>query len=183
MVRMIDKGNFDKDRWQLFHTDEDRSEAHDLADAVSGEGQGARRLWLAEAKKYNVLPLNDYGIVGIHALEYKVAPPANGRYIYYPGTTEVPEASAAQHARRLVQDPRRGRVHRRLAGRDLRAGLALRRLHDVREGRSSSTSSTTSSASRPSSASPATRPRSGKHIVGVEFKKESVSENIECSAR
>jgi hypothetical protein len=23
--------NFDRDRWQLFHTDQDRSEAHDLA--------------------------------------------------------------------------------------------------------------------------------------------------------
>jgi len=43
-----------------------------------------------------VLPLNDYGVVGIHELEYKVAPPADGRYVYYPGTTEIPEASAAR---------------------------------------------------------------------------------------
>jgi arylsulfatase A-like enzyme len=27
----IGLGNFDRDRWQLFHTDEDRAEAHDLA--------------------------------------------------------------------------------------------------------------------------------------------------------
>ena len=38
-------GNFDQDRWQLFHTDEDRAEAHDLADEYPGEGRGAERLW------------------------------------------------------------------------------------------------------------------------------------------
>ena len=30
--------NFDKDRWQLFHTDEDRSEMHDLSDQHHREG-------------------------------------------------------------------------------------------------------------------------------------------------
>jgi arylsulfatase A-like enzyme len=93
---MIDKGNFDNDRWQLFHTDVDRSEAHDLADKYPEKVKELAALWLAEAKKYNVLPLNDYGVRGIQELEYKVAPPANGRYVYYPGTTEVPEASAAR---------------------------------------------------------------------------------------
>lgn len=53
-------------------------------------------MWLEEAKRYNVLPLNDYGIVGIHELEYKVTPPKDGRYTYYPDTTELPEASAAR---------------------------------------------------------------------------------------
>ena len=53
--------------------------------------------------------------------------PASGRYTYYPGTSEVPEASAARTTQRLAQDPRRGRVHAGLAGRDRRPGLALRR--------------------------------------------------------
>jgi arylsulfatase len=53
-------------------------------------------LWLSEAKKNNVLPLNDYGVRGLHELEFKAEPPADGRYVYYPGTTEIPEASAAR---------------------------------------------------------------------------------------
>ena len=93
---LIDKGQFDKDRWQLFHTDVDRSEAKDLADEHPEKVKELAELWLAEAKKYGVLPLNDLGVHGLHALEYKAAAPASGRYVYYPGTTEVPEASAAR---------------------------------------------------------------------------------------
>ena len=41
-------GNFDDDRWQLFHTDEDRSEAHDLADAAPREARrSSTALWFA----------------------------------------------------------------------------------------------------------------------------------------
>ena len=93
---MIDKGQFEKDRWQLFNIDVDRAEAHDLAEQYPDKVKELAALWLAEAKKNNALPLNDYGVVGIHSLEYKVAPPEDRRYTYYPGTTEVPEASAAR---------------------------------------------------------------------------------------
>ena len=93
---MIDKGQFDKDRWQLFHTDVDRAEAIDLADKHPDKLKELAARWLSEAKKNKVLPLNDYGVVGIHELEYKVAPPPDGRYVYYPGTTEIPEASGAR---------------------------------------------------------------------------------------
>jgi hypothetical protein len=40
--------------------------------------------------------VNDLGIVAFRELEYKVKPPVTGKYVYYPGTTEVPEASAAR---------------------------------------------------------------------------------------
>jgi arylsulfatase len=93
---MIDKGKFDQDRWQLFNVEEDRAEAHDLADKHPEKVKELAALWLSEAKKYNVLPLNDYGVEGIHALEFKASKPASGRYVYYPGTTEIPEASAAR---------------------------------------------------------------------------------------
>jgi arylsulfatase len=93
---LTDIGKFEQDRWQLFNTDEDRSEAHDVADKHPEKVKEFAALWLSEAKKYSVLPLNDLGIVGIHELEYKAAKPASGRYVYYPGTTEIPEASAAR---------------------------------------------------------------------------------------
>jgi arylsulfatase A-like enzyme len=91
----IGLGRFDEDRWQLFHTDEDRSEAHDIAGQHPEKLEELKRLWLEEAKKYDVLPLNDLSIFEFRALEYTVAVPEDRRYTYYPGTTEVPEASAA----------------------------------------------------------------------------------------
>jgi arylsulfatase len=93
---MIDKVEFDRDRWQLFHVDVDRAEAHDVAAKHPEKVKQLSELWLAEAETNNVLPLNDYGVTGIHSLEYKVAPPANRRYTYYPDTSEIPEASAAR---------------------------------------------------------------------------------------
>ncbi|MCI0636246.1 MAG: arylsulfatase, partial [Actinobacteria bacterium] len=91
----IDLGNFDQDRWQLFHVDEDRAEAHDLADQHPEKVEELKALWLEEAKRYDVLPLNDLGILEFIKLEYRVAVPPSGQYTYYPGTTEVPEQSAA----------------------------------------------------------------------------------------
>ncbi|WP_395331753.1 arylsulfatase [Novosphingobium sp. BL-8H] len=91
-----DQGHFDKDRWQLFNTEEDRSEARDLADQHPEKLKELQELWLEEARKHDVLPLIDLGVVTMHAAEYHAAPLKSGRYVYYPGTTEVPEASAAR---------------------------------------------------------------------------------------
>jgi hypothetical protein len=90
-------GKFDQDRWQLFHTDEDRSEAHDVADQHPDKVEELKALWLEEARKNNVLPLNDMGPHELAAsgLLYRVPVPRIGRYTYYPGTSEIPEALAA----------------------------------------------------------------------------------------
>ena len=91
----IGLGKFDEDRWQLFHTDEDRSEAHDIAEQHPDKLEELKALWLEEAKKYDVLPLIDLSIFEFRELEYTIAVPESGQYTYYPGTSEVPEASAA----------------------------------------------------------------------------------------
>ena len=91
----LNLGKFDKDRWQLFHTNEDRSEAHDLAEEHPEKLKELTDLWLEEAKKFDVLPLNDLGIMEFRELEYYIPVPPTGQYTYYPGTTFVPEASAA----------------------------------------------------------------------------------------
>jgi hypothetical protein len=92
-------GNFDKDHWSLFHTDEDRAEAHDLADQFPDEVKELAALWFEEAKRYNVLPLIDYSIVNdiqkMLALEYHIPVTPSGKYTYYPGTLPVPERSVA----------------------------------------------------------------------------------------
>jgi arylsulfatase A-like enzyme len=97
---MSGSGAFEQDTWQLFHTDQDRSEAHDLADQYPDKVEELKALWYAEAGKYDVLPLNSYpmsgpGVLEFFARQYHVAVPKTGTYTYYPGTSEVPEHSAA----------------------------------------------------------------------------------------
>ncbi len=91
----IGLGNFENDRWQLFHIDEDRAEARDLADENPEKVQELKELWLEEAKKYDVLPLNDLSILEYRALEFEIAVPESGQYTYYPGTAAIPQASSA----------------------------------------------------------------------------------------
>lgn len=90
----LDLGNFDKDKWQLFNTDADRSESLDLASKYPDKVKELVALWIEEAKKFNVLPLNDLSIPKFFKYMYASEAPASGRYVYYPGTTEVPEKSA-----------------------------------------------------------------------------------------
>ena len=61
-----------------------------------------KALWMEEAEANNVLPLNDLQIIGnpkdfetFIAMEFHVPVPPSGQYTYYPGTSEVPERSAA----------------------------------------------------------------------------------------
>jgi hypothetical protein len=74
-------------RWQLFHTDEDRSEAHDLADQHPEKLEELKALWFEEAKANNVLPLNDMDIIGnpqdletFMGLEFNAPVPPGGQY-------------------------------------------------------------------------------------------------------
>src|SRR4030095_9748729 len=71
------QGNFDKDRWQLFHTDVDRSEANDLAEKQPEKLKELKELWLKEAKKNNVLPLNDVDAARIHEIDIHHATPGS----------------------------------------------------------------------------------------------------------
>src|SRR5436190_620696 len=50
---------FDDDNWELYDTSTDWSQAHDLAQEVPDKLHELQRLWLIEAVKYNVLPLDD----------------------------------------------------------------------------------------------------------------------------
>ncbi len=92
-----DQGHFDQDRWELFDTEADRAEARDLAAEHPERLEQLKAIWFEEAKRNNVLPLNDASVRMMHEeLEFHAAPPKTGRYTYYPGTSEVPEATAAR---------------------------------------------------------------------------------------
>jgi arylsulfatase len=171
---MIDKGEFEKDRWQLFHTDVDRSEAHDLAEEHPEIVKELAALWLSEAKKNGVLPLNDYGVAGIHSLEYRVRPPEDGGYTYYPRTTEVPEASAARTLgvsfKILAEVEFNKDSQGVIVSQGSRfGGYAL----FVKNGQLSFVYNFLGIPPEQKLSCPA--PGSGRHIVGVEFKKQSIS--------
>ena len=58
---------FDDDVWELYDGSEDWSQAHDLAKEMPEKLRELQRLWLIEATKYNVLPLDDRRIERFNA--------------------------------------------------------------------------------------------------------------------
>ena len=54
-----DKGHFDKDQWQLYHVDVDRSESTDLAAKYPKKLAELKKAWDEEARKNLALPLDD----------------------------------------------------------------------------------------------------------------------------
>ncbi len=50
---------FDEDVWELYDTKADWTQAHDLSKEMPDKLHELQRLWLIEAVKYNVLPLDD----------------------------------------------------------------------------------------------------------------------------
>jgi arylsulfatase A-like enzyme len=87
--------HFDQDRWELFHTDEDPTEMHDLAAENPAKVRELVNQWFHLAGLYKGLPLDDRTAVEVLAdpTRPQVAPPRD-RYVYYPGTAEIPEAAA-----------------------------------------------------------------------------------------
>jgi arylsulfatase len=87
-------GHFDQDEWQLFHTDEDRSEAHDLAQEHPEKLKELIDIWFEEAERYDVLPLDDRLPFEILADPRPQPEPDRETFIYYPDTADVPESVA-----------------------------------------------------------------------------------------
>ncbi|HEX5916321.1 MAG TPA: arylsulfatase [Nocardioides sp.] len=80
--------------WELFNTDLDPTECHDIADEHPDKLRELIDLWWVQAGMYNALPLENRGVVEILTTERpQIAKPRN-RYVYYPGCAEVPESVA-----------------------------------------------------------------------------------------
>lgn len=54
--------SFDEDNWELYNTMEDWTQANDLSKEDPKRLEELKRLWLIEAARYNVLPLDDRGM-------------------------------------------------------------------------------------------------------------------------
>ncbi len=88
------KGHFDEDRWELYHVDEDRAEAKNLADEQPEKLKEMIAAWFEEADANNVLPLDDRTALEIITIERPQPEPPRTSYIYYPDSAPVPEAAA-----------------------------------------------------------------------------------------
>jgi arylsulfatase A-like enzyme len=86
---------FDKDTWELYHTDIDRSEVHDLASDEPERLQQLINLWYAEAGANGAFPLDDRSGLEILTTPRPVLSQPRDRYVYYPGIADVPESQAA----------------------------------------------------------------------------------------
>jgi arylsulfatase len=88
------KGHFDKDKWELYHLSEDLSQSKNLADQHPEKLKELIDAWFAEAKKNNVLPLDDRTAVEVLGTPRPTEEKPRDTYIYYPGTSPVPEGVA-----------------------------------------------------------------------------------------
>ena len=88
-------GHYDRDRWELYNTEEDPTESHDLASENPTKLQEMINHWFHLAGMYNGLPVLDLTAVEILAdpTRPQVVPPRD-RYVYYPDSSEVPESAA-----------------------------------------------------------------------------------------
>jgi len=87
-------GHFDRDKWELYHVDEDRAEANDVSAQYPEKLAALIDAWFQEAEKNFVLPLDDRSARELLTIERPQAELPRTRYVYYPGTAPVPEGVA-----------------------------------------------------------------------------------------
>jgi arylsulfatase len=73
---------FDDDVWELYDTNIDWSQAHDVSKKYPEKLHELQRLWLIEATRYNVLPLDD-------RLVERMNPDTAGRPVLIKGNTQI----------------------------------------------------------------------------------------------
>jgi arylsulfatase A-like enzyme len=86
--------HFNDDTWELYHTDVDRSELHDLAGERPDKVREMVNLWFAEAGANQAFPLDDRSAFEIFMTPRPLLTPPRDRYVYYPDVADVPESQA-----------------------------------------------------------------------------------------
>ncbi len=91
-VARHEKGaDFEADRWELYHVDEDFAECHDLADKHPDRLRELVERWWAEAGAFAVLPLDDREYERVFE---RIRALARSRYVYYPGMARIDRLNA-----------------------------------------------------------------------------------------
>jgi arylsulfatase len=86
--------HFNDDEWELYHTEVDRAELHNLAAEHPEKVRELVNLWFAEAGANGAFPLDDRSALEIFVTPRPVLSPPRNRYVYYPDAAEVPESQA-----------------------------------------------------------------------------------------
>ena len=138
---------FDDDVWELYAPD-DWTQAHDLAAEQPEKLAELQRLFLIEARKYNVLPLDDRRVERFNPdLAGRPQLIRGNSQLLFGGMGRLTENSIARHQEQVARGHRRDRrARRRRQGRDRRPGRRLRRLEPLRRRTASRRTATTSSA-------------------------------------
>jgi arylsulfatase A-like enzyme len=87
-------GHFNDDEWELYHTETDRAELHNLAADHPDKVRELVNLWFSEAGANGAFPLDDRSALEILITPRPVLAPPRNRYVYYPDVAEVPESQA-----------------------------------------------------------------------------------------
>jgi hypothetical protein len=83
----------DNDRWELYHLDEDWSQAHDLADQHAEKLAQMREMFAIEAARNSVLPVGGGLWVPVYHPELRIAPPYK-EWEFSGDTVRMPEFCA-----------------------------------------------------------------------------------------
>ena len=108
--------DFSEQRWELFDTEADPTECHDLAAEHPQKLRELIDLWWSEAGRYQALPLESRDAVAILTTPRPQLAPDRSRYIYYPGGAEIPESVAPNIRNRSYTIAAEVRVETREAG-------------------------------------------------------------------
>jgi arylsulfatase A-like enzyme len=125
--------SFEEDKWELYHTDEDFSEAHDLADVYPEKLKELKDLWWHEAGKYGVLPMLESYYKEKDGFDFnkslKFAPSEyRNRYTFYPQMSPnslAPRLANKSFAISAYVDHKKGCVGTLIAAGDNTGGYTL----------------------------------------------------------
>ena len=96
-------GGFEKDRWELFDMERDRSQANDVADQHPEKLEELKALWAMLAGQYQAFPLDDRTALEVMADERPRPGKARSRYVYYPDCEPVPQGVAVSVTQRSFE--------------------------------------------------------------------------------
>ena len=129
-------GDFHQQRWELFDTDADPSESHDLAEQHPDKLQELIALWWAEAGAHQALPLESGTAIEILGAERPQLVGAAHPVHVLPRRGRGSGVRGSEHPQPLLHDRSRARRRdRRGRRRDLLPGLAVRRPRPLRQRR------------------------------------------------
>ncbi len=84
----------EEQRWELFDTTSDPCECHDLSARHPERLEELKKLWWQQAEQYQALPLETRSAVEAFTTPRPQLAEPRDRYVYYPGTSPVPESVA-----------------------------------------------------------------------------------------